>query len=277
MRGVTTSPPGQGLGVLVSKPDKSQLVYLHLAGAGQTLVTPPLPVTGSYTVFIEPESAAQGAATVAMELLLDPGRALVVDGPTLDTAIGVAGGSTRYLLAGTAGQNLGFGISNLALNPTADATVTIYKPDGAVLTAFTCPASAGGCGGSLANLPLSGTFGMVVRPSNFAVGGFSATLSSDLAGTLVAGGSALSLALDRPGRNARIVFAGTAGQTLRLTWSESRSQERQAARTYSSVRRAALHSVPSSSLRAASVATTFPRCPPPAATRCSSIRRRRQR
>jgi len=219
VRGVTTSPPGQGLGVLVSNPDKSQLVYLHLAGAGQTLVTPPLSVTGSYTVFIEPESAAQGAATVAMELLLDPGRALVVDGPTLDTAIGVAGGSTRYLLAGTAGQNLGFGISNLALNPTADATVTIYKPDGAVLTAFSCPASAGGCGGSLANLPLSGTFGMVVRPSNFAVGGFSATLSSDLAGTLVAGGSALSLALDRPGRNARIVFAGTAGQTLRLTWS----------------------------------------------------------
>ena len=219
VRGVTTSPPGQGLGVLVSKPDKSQLVYLHLTGAGQTLVPPALPVSGTYTVFIEPESVAQGAATATMELLLDPGRTLVVDGPTLDTTIGVPGGSARYLFAGTAGQNLGFGVSNFALNPAADATVTIYKPDGAELSAFACPVSAGGCSGTLADLPLSGTFGIVVRPSNFATGGFSMTLSSDLGGTLVAGGAALSLTLDRPGRNARIVFAGTAGQTLRLTWS----------------------------------------------------------
>ena len=69
--------------VLVSQPDKSLLVYTHLTGAGQTLVTPPLPVTGTYTVFIEPESAAQGAATATMEVLLDPGQALAIDGPTL--------------------------------------------------------------------------------------------------------------------------------------------------------------------------------------------------
>ena len=52
-----------------------------------------------------------------MEVLLDPGQALVTDGPTLDTTIAVAGGSARYLFAGVAGQNLGLGVSNLALNP----------------------------------------------------------------------------------------------------------------------------------------------------------------
>jgi hypothetical protein len=170
-------------------------------------------------VFLEPESAAQGAATATMEVLLDPGQSLVTDGPTLDTTIAVAGGSARYLFAGVAGQNLGLGVSNLALNPRSDATVTIYRPDGVQLAVSTCTANTGGCGANLGNLPATGTYGVVVRPNAGATGGFGATLSSDLLGTLNAGGSALTLTLDRPGRNARLAFTGTAGQTLRLSWS----------------------------------------------------------
>ncbi len=114
-------------------------------------------------MFIEPESAAKGAATATMEVLLDPGQALAIDGPTQNTTIGVAGGSARLLFAGTAGQNLGLGVSGFALNPPSDATVSIYKPDGALLAAYTCAASAGGCGGNLLNLPATGTYGIVVR------------------------------------------------------------------------------------------------------------------
>ena len=219
VRAVATNPPGQGVLVIVSQPDKSLVVYTHLTGAGQTLVAPPLPVTGTYTVFLEPEYAAQGAATATMEVLLDPGRTLATDGPTLDTSIAVAGGSARYLFAGTAGQNLGLGVSNLALNPRGDAIVTIHKPDGVQLAAYTCAANSGGCGANLGNLPTNGTYGIVVRPAAGVTGEFSATLSSDLLGSLNAGGSALALTLDRPGRNARLTFAGTAGQTLRLSWS----------------------------------------------------------
>ena len=218
VRAVGTNPPGQGLVVLVRQPDKSQLVYVHLTGAGQTVVTPALAVTGTYTVFVEPENV-QGAATATMEVLLDPGQALVTDGPMLDTTVAVAGGSARYLFDGVAGQNLGLGVSSLALNPTGDATVTIYKPDGAQLSASACAASSSGCGVNLGNLPTTGTYGVVVRPAAGATGAFRVTLSSDLPGTLNAGGSALALTLDRPGRNARLTFAGTAGQMLRLSWS----------------------------------------------------------
>ena len=219
VRAVATNPSAQGLLVVVSRPDKTMLVYTHLNGAGQTLVTPPLPVTGTYTVFIEPESAVQGAATVTMEVLLDPGQALATDGPTLDGTLGVAGGSARFLFAGSAGENLGFGVSNLALNPASDATVTIYRPDGAQLLAATCAANSSGCGANLGNLPVSGSYGIVVRSNAGAIGSFSATLSSDLVGSLDVGGSALSVNLDRPGRNAWVSFSGTAGQTLRLLWS----------------------------------------------------------
>ena len=218
VRDVVTNPAAQGLFVTISKPDGSWLTYSHLTGAGQILVAPPLPVTGTYTVFLEPESAAKGAATASMEVLLDPGQSLAVDGPTIDTAITLRGGSARYTFAGTAGQNLGLGVSNLALNPKADATVYVYGPDGAQLTAYACAAATGGCG-SNHSLQSAGTYGIVVRPSADATGGFGVTLSSDFGGSLVAGGPALQVPLDRPGRNARLTIAGTAGQTLRLSWS----------------------------------------------------------
>jgi hypothetical protein len=219
VRAVATSPPGQGLSVQVRQPTGSSLVYTHVTGAGQTLVTPALPVTGTYAVFIEPESAAKGAATATMEVLLDPGQTLASDGPTQNLGIAVAGGTARLLFAGTAGQNLGLGVSNFALTPPSDAGVSVYKPDGTPLAAYGCSASARGCGANLLNLPATGTYSVVVQPTTGATGSFGVTLSSELGGALAVGGPELAINLDRPGRNARIAFAGSAGQTLRLSWS----------------------------------------------------------
>jgi hypothetical protein len=154
-----------------------------------------------------------------MEVLLDPGQSLAIDGTTINATIAVAGGSSRFTFAGTAGQSLGLGISSLALNPKSDATVYIHRPDGVQLTAYTCSASAVGCNGNLGNLPASGTYGIVVLPTAGAIGTFSVTLSSDFGGTLAVGGPALPVTLDRPGRNARLTVSGTPGQTVRLIWS----------------------------------------------------------
>jgi YD repeat-containing protein len=218
VRGIETSPTAQRLYIAILKPDGWLPTFAYSTGAGQILIAPPLPVTGKYTVFIEPDSAAKGAATASMEVLLDPGQSLAIDGPTSDAVIGLPGGSARFTFAGTAGQNLGLGVSNLALNPKVDATVYVYRPDGAQLTAYTCAASAGGCGSNI-SVQSTGTFGIVVTPFSNATGGFGVTLSSDFGGSLVVGGPALQVPLDRPGRNARLSFAGTAGQTLRLIWS----------------------------------------------------------
>jgi hypothetical protein len=217
VRGVATTPSGQGLLVQLLRPDGVMHAYMHLAGKGQTLVAPPLPVTGTYTLFVEPEAAAQGAATAAMDVLLDPGQTLAIDGATLASTIAIPGAGARYTFAGTAGQNLGLGISNLALNPAWDATVTIYSPDGTTVTSVTCGAVAGRCGANLVKLTTTGAYGIVVRPAG-ATGTLAATLSTDLGGSLTLG-SALPINLDRPGRNARVTFAGSAGQALRLSWS----------------------------------------------------------
>jgi len=216
VRGVATTPAGQGLLVVVNQPNNSLIAYTHLGGAGQTLVVPPLPVTGTYTVVIEPEPAALAGATATMEVLLDPGRPLEVDGPVENIGIAVAGGSARLVFTGVAGQNLGLGISDLFLNPGGSATLSIYKPDGAQLGSYTCSAS---CGATLLNLPSTGTYGVVVRPTAASTGAMNVAVSTDLAGTLTADGSPLALNSDRAGRNARLAFAGVAGQLLRVSWS----------------------------------------------------------
>ena len=218
VRGVATSPAGQGLLVQLNRPDGAWHSFMHLTGMGQTLVAPPLPVAGTYTLFVEPESSAVGAATAAMEILLDPGQNLAVDGPTVASTFGVTGASARYTFAAIAGQSLGLGISNIALDSSSGATISVYRPDSATLAVVSCAQTAGMCGANLAQLPTTGTYQVVVRPASGAIGTLNATLSSDLAGTLTLG-SAQPLNLDRPGRNARLTFAGTAGQALRLSWS----------------------------------------------------------
>jgi YD repeat-containing protein len=218
IRGITTTPAGQGILAQVNKPDGSLLAYAQVTGFGQTLVLPPLPVTGQYALLVEPEPAGKGSATAQMEVLLDPGQAIAIDGAILTSTIPIAGGSARYTFAGTAGQNLGLGIGSVVLNPSSGATVSVYRPDGTTLTAVSCSGGAGGCGGNLTNLPTSGTYALVAQPVAGATGSFSIALSTDTVRTLTVG-TPRTINLGRPGRNARLNFTANAGQTLRLDWS----------------------------------------------------------
>ena len=223
VRGVVTLPASQGILVLVYQPDGTLFAYTHLGGAGQTLVPPTLPVTGMYTIFVEPEAAYKGAATASMEVLLDPGQNLIIDGLTQNATIAVAGGSARYTFAGTSGQNLGLGVNNMTFTPATDASVWIYKPDGAFWVGISCSRTVGGCGRELTNLPSSGTYGIVVQPAAGAIGNFSITLSSDVSGSLALD-VPLPLTLSRPGQSGRPTFAAHAGDTVTLAFSQIATQ-----------------------------------------------------
>ena len=77
VRAITTTPvAGQGILVQVNKPDGSSLAYAHVSGSAGTLVLPPLPVTGTYTLLVEPEPTGKGASRAQMEVLLDTGQRL---------------------------------------------------------------------------------------------------------------------------------------------------------------------------------------------------------
>ena len=77
IRGIATTPvAGQGILAVVNKPDGSLLAYSHVTGSAGTLVLPPLPVAGTYTVLLEPEPMGKGASRAQMEVLLDTGQSI---------------------------------------------------------------------------------------------------------------------------------------------------------------------------------------------------------
>ena len=154
------------------------------------------------------------------QLALLPGVALPIDGVPQTVANTVPGAGARLNFAATAGDNLGLGITGPASNPTPSMNVTasIYKPDGTPFTSTNCYTGGTQCAANLANLPATGGYTVIVRPVADATGTLRLWLSRDVTRTLAIG-TPMPLALDRPGSNARVGFAGTAGQALRLAWS----------------------------------------------------------
>jgi hypothetical protein len=186
-------------------------------GSGDTLLLPPLATSGTYAILLWPTLFAQ---RVSYQLALLPGAALTIDGAAQTVTNAVPGAGARLNFAGTAGDNLGLGVTGPASDPATamSATVSVYKPDGSQLASVRCSADGTQCAANLANLPVAGNYSVIVRPTGDATGTLRVWLSRDVAGAL-ATGTTMALALSRPGQNARLTFAGTAGQALRLSWS----------------------------------------------------------
>ena len=173
----------------------------------------------------------------------------------------------------------GLGVSNLALNPKVDATVYVYGPDGAQLTAYHVRRGRRRLRRQSRNLPSTGTYGIVVRPSAGATGGF---------GVDAVVGLRRNVGRRRPGaaghprsarpqrapdlrRNARARRCACPGPASRSPGAAGKRDRvpQHAERLHAGHRAASRTGRPE--------ATTFPRCRRPAITRCSSIPRQGQR
>lgn len=189
-----------------------------MAAAGYT---PPVidianvPLTGTYTVFVDPYLANTGQIQLALRS--EASGTLSIDGA--NTAVTLLDGQNgRYTFAGTIGQNLGLGISGLVTLPGGGTvTATIFGPAGNVLA--TC-SSASNFGCSLPTLPATGTYSVVINPAGSNSAQLSLTLSKDITGTLTANAtSPLTFSSTRPGQNGRYTFAGVAGKSYSLSLS----------------------------------------------------------
>jgi hypothetical protein len=217
---IATTPAAQNLYVTVYKPDGSSLAETGSGSNDSALVNlPSLPVTGTYTVLAQP----QYGVTWQGRLALDPGALISIDGPVSTLTTTAAGEPLRYRLSGTAGQRVEFGLSGLTYGVASSALtyMNIYRPDGYNIVSVYCFTSAG-CKTMIASLPSTGTYSIVfVPPSGTSITGGSFAVSTALAGTLVVGGAAQTIAINRPGQTARYTFSGTAAQLLRLNWSNT--------------------------------------------------------
>ena len=116
-------------------------------------------------------------------------------------------------------QNLGLGLTTLAITPTSATTLSyaVYKPDGTSLASATCNTSGSACAVNLANLA-AGSYRVLVKPATTATAAtFKVWASNDLTGTLVLN-TAKAIAVTRNGQNGRYTFSGTASQVRKLAY-----------------------------------------------------------
>jgi hypothetical protein len=132
---------------------------------------PLLPTTGTYSVLVNPNAAHSGNATLTLSDELT--GTLTVNGPSLPLALARVGQNARLTVAGTAGQVV---TVRLTSNTAGWVAVTLWKPDGTVLTTSTTWVSAFNL--ATQTLPTTGTYTVTVNPTGINTGSITVAVTS---------------------------------------------------------------------------------------------------
>jgi pimeloyl-ACP methyl ester carboxylesterase len=179
--GVTLTQGNGYVDVFVRKPDGSTLASTSYVSSSGFIDVLTLPVAGTYTIFVDPQTTNVGSVTLALyEVPADITGGLTVDGTATDVAINVPGQNAALTFSGTAGQQVTVRLTNSALAPV---TVRLLKPDGSTLTSYT---SYGGSSFNLSTqtLPSAGTYTVSIDPSGANTGGISVRVTNGSIGWL---------------------------------------------------------------------------------------------
>jgi len=195
--------------ITIYKPDGSVLVSGSASTSGGFIDAQTLPVSGTYTILVDPSGTNTGNMTLTLYNAADAMFAITASGPAVTATTTIPGQNARLTFAGTAGQRVSvqgtsaFGVCwNLGL----------YKPDGSLLT------NTFGCGNTIfidtQTLPVSGEYSILVDPTGAVTGQATVNLYDvvDITGTLNFGGPTVNITTTTPGQNARLTFVGSAGQ-----------------------------------------------------------------
>jgi len=174
-----------------------------------------LPVTGTYTVLIDPNSTYIGSLTTSLyDVPPDVTGPIVPNGSSVPVTVTTPGQNVRLTFSGITGQRI-----SLKAGPStiSSGTLAVVKPDGTTLTSAGLFSSGGFI--DAVTLPVTGTYTVLVNPSGATIGGTTLTLydvTTDVTGTIVPGGSSVIVSLTAPGQNARFTFNGSSAQRVSL-------------------------------------------------------------
>ena len=223
LSGVSTTPAGQDLYVVVYRPDVGTITptdyytYFDTTSA-QTLNLPNLPVSGTYTVVVNSTVGVPASA----QLTLASGVTGTVPGNgTSQSYTANAPGENAYLtFAANAGDNLEFTLSNISVTGDSNQLgVTITNAAGTQVTSTSCSSANPGsdCRIFLWNMA-AGTYSVVVSPVGGGVMAFNALLQPDIVGPALTANTPTTVSLST-GQVERLTFSATAGETVTLNLS----------------------------------------------------------
>jgi hypothetical protein len=166
--------------VSITRPDGSTLVYATPVGRnGGFLDTKVLPMTGTYTILVDPQGADLGSMTLSLYDVPPglTGTIAIGGGPVSLTLAPTPGQNATLTFNGTAAQRVSLRLSNVTIGNTSccGAKISILKPDGTIVVP---PILVGSFGATInATLPVTGTYSIVVDPQGAYTGGITLTLS----------------------------------------------------------------------------------------------------
>ena len=202
-----------GTTVSILRPDSAVLASINVGTNGGFIDSRTLPVTGTYTILVDPLGTNTGSITLGLaDVPVDVTGAIVPGGSPLTVTTLTSGQNARITFAGTEGQRVSLQVgSNCCL-----AQFSILNPDGSALAG---PTTFGTTGGFIDTRTLSatGTHTIVFDPQGSATGSVTLTLydvPADATDTITAGGPAVGMTTTVPGQNAKLTFAGTAAQRV---------------------------------------------------------------
>jgi subtilisin family serine protease len=209
--------------VSILKPDGTALVSATLFGTNGGFVdVKSLPVTGTYTILVDPQSNAIGSATLTLyDVPPDASVPISAGGTDVTATVTVPGQDARLPFAGTAGRRISVKLTNVTIGSSSStsAKISVLKPDGTALVSATYFGTSGGFV-DVKSLPVTGTYTILVDPQSNAVGSATVTLydvPADASAALTIGGAAATLSMTVPGQNGAATFTGSAGQNVTLT------------------------------------------------------------
>jgi hypothetical protein len=213
----------------IVKPDGSTMsgTTKYVGTSGGYLDTVTLPTTGTYKIFLDPQGAVTGSATVtAYDVPADPAPALDLsdDVAWAELATTVPGQNMSPTFSGTAGQRIFVNVPDVSVGSSTCCSLlaSIVKPDGSTMSGTTKYIGTSGGYLDTVTLPTTGTYTIFLDPQADATGSLAAgadSVPADATGSLTIGAAPLTLAVTMPGQDMNATFQGGAGQAVKVTLS----------------------------------------------------------
>ncbi|MEV0346464.1 VWD domain-containing protein [Nonomuraea sp. NPDC050680] len=207
--------------VKVKKPDGTDLVADTRCGVNCLLEPTVLPVTGTYTVELNPQNAKTGSLTLQLYTVTHLTGSVIVGGAASSLTTTTPGQNGTWSFSGTSGRLVSFNFTEASFAGATGARVSVKKPDGSVLVSATY------CGRNCflepVALPVAGTYTVEFDPQDGNVGKLTAQLYTvtDLTGSVTVGGAASSLTTTAPGQNGTWSFSGTSGRLVSFNFTDA--------------------------------------------------------
>jgi hypothetical protein len=201
--------------VTIRKPDTTELASPACMEGSGYIDTVALPVTGTYSILVNPAVQATGSLTLTLyDVPADASGTITAGGPSVPLTL-AAGQNALLTFSGT--QQQWVSVYTLVTSGSFGCawSVTIRRvSDGAFVT------SVPSCGADdfvdPVQLPSTDTYSIKLDPAGSSAGSANVSLYAvvDQTGPIQINGSAVGISLLTPGQRAALTFSGTQGQAV---------------------------------------------------------------